>query len=273
MKVRCLVDNAVLAGSRLWGEHGLAFLLETADGSVLFDTGQSGTVLLHNLEVAGVDPARISAVALSHAHHDHTGGLSALLPKVRRVRLYAHPDLFRERFSRRETQVKSIGLTMTREELQERTELCLAREPQEILPGVFTSGEIVSRAEAEGSSEHHFVLEQGRLVADHYRDDMSLVLRVQQGLVVLCGCCHAGLLNTLHEVSSAFKQPILAVAGGTHLVQLTDEQVRHIVHVLGGYGTPRLYPNHCTGQAAYVALAVALGERVAPCVAGTELVF
>jgi len=273
MKVRCLVDNAVLAGSRLWGEHGLAFLIETEAGRVLFDTGQSGTVLLHNLEVLGVDPATISELALSHAHHDHTGGLRLLLPQVKRVPLYAHPDLFRERFSRRQARVVSIGLAVTSEELQGRTELRLSKEPQEISPGVYTTGEIVSRSEPEGRSEHHAVLERGCLIPDPYRDDMSLVLQVQGGLVLLCGCCHAGLLNTLNQVHSAFQQPIVAVMGGTHLASLTDEQMRHIVQSLHSYGAPRLYPNHCTGQSAYVSLAVAFGHRVAPCVAGTELVF
>ena len=92
-------------------------------------------------------------------------------------------------------------------------------------------------------------------------------------LVVLCGCCHAGLLNTLAHVQSTFRQPIIAVIGGTHLVSPTDEQMHHIVQALRGYGSPRLYPNHCTGRPVQLALAAAFGEHVAPCVAGTELVF
>jgi metal-dependent hydrolase (beta-lactamase superfamily II) len=81
-KITCIVDNAVQSGSRLWGEHGLAFLVEIGDGRVLFDAGQSGTVLLHNLAVLGVDPATIDALAISHAHYDHTGGLPALLERT-----------------------------------------------------------------------------------------------------------------------------------------------------------------------------------------------
>ena len=63
IKVTCIVDNAVQTSSQFWGEHGLSFLIETAQGHVLFDTGQTSTVLLHNLQVAGVDPAAIAAIA------------------------------------------------------------------------------------------------------------------------------------------------------------------------------------------------------------------
>jgi hypothetical protein len=68
MNVTCVIDDAVQRSSPFWGEHGLAFLIETEAGRVLFDTGQSSTVLLHNLEVLGVDPATIDALAISHAH-------------------------------------------------------------------------------------------------------------------------------------------------------------------------------------------------------------
>ena len=71
--ITCLVDNT--ASGRLWGEHGLAMLIETSDGRVCFDTGQSGTVLMHNLEQLQIDPQSIDALAISHAHYDHTGGL------------------------------------------------------------------------------------------------------------------------------------------------------------------------------------------------------
>ena len=99
MKITCIVDNCAQRGSGLWGEHGLAFLIETEAGCVLFDTSQSGTVLLHNMEALEVDPAKIATLAISHAHHDHTGGLPALLEHTRgELPLYAHPDLFRARF-------------------------------------------------------------------------------------------------------------------------------------------------------------------------------
>jgi 7,8-dihydropterin-6-yl-methyl-4-(beta-D-ribofuranosyl)aminobenzene 5'-phosphate synthase len=272
MKVTCVVDNTVCDHSSFWGEHGLTFLIETKSGCLLFDTGQSGTVLLHNLKLLGVEPEAINALALSHAHYDHTGGLPALLDQVAVIPLYAHPDLFRERFSRRE-EVKSVGLTLEREVLEQRLTLQLSAEPMEILPGVWTTGEIADRTEPEGRSVHHLVRGMEGWEPDPYRDDMALVLETGEGLVVLCGCCHAGLLNTLAHVRHTFGLGITAVAGGTHLLQADEADLRHVIEVLRELGLPRLYPNHCTGQRAYVILAQAFGKMVAPCPVGTTLEF
>lgn len=276
MRVTCVVDNTVRGGSSLWGEHGLAFLIGTEDGhSILFDTGQSGTVLLHNLHELGVQSAQIEALALSHAHRDHTGGLGALLERSTDLPIYAHPDLFQRRFSRHGEEVESIGLPLTREirEALTRAELRLSTESAEIAPGVWTTGEITSRSEPEGRSERHLVREDGGWVPDPYRDDQALVLEVASGLVVICGCCHAGLLNTLAHVRRTFEGEIVAVAGGFHLGEADEAQLEHTITVLKTYGPPQLYPNHCTGERAYVALACALSGRVQPCPAGTVLSF
>jgi 7,8-dihydropterin-6-yl-methyl-4-(beta-D-ribofuranosyl)aminobenzene 5'-phosphate synthase len=268
MKVTCVVDNAVGDHSTFWGEHGLAFLIEAKSGCILFDTGRSGTVLLHNLELLGIEPRKFNALALSHAHYDHTGGLPALLDQIAGIPLYAHSDLFRERFSRRE-ECRSVGLPLEREALAKRLTFQLSAEPTEILPGVWTTGEIMDRTEPEGRSVHHLVRGTEGWEPDPYRDDMALVLETGKGLVVLCGCCHAGLLNTLAHVRRNFGLDITAVAGGTHLLQADEAHLRRVIEVLRELGVPRLYLNHCTGQRAYVTLAQAFGEAVAPCPVGT----
>ena len=255
MKVTCVVDDAICDHSSFWGEHGLAFLIETEGGCVLFDTGQSGTVLLHNLELLGIEPEAINALAISHAHYDHTGGLTALLDRgsvgdlrptgiplrPTGILLYAHPDLFRERFSRREGSLKSVGLPVEREALEQRLTLQLSAEPTEILPGVWTTGEITDRAEPEGRSPHHLVRGAEGWEPDPYHDDMALVLETEGGLVVLCGCCHAGLLNTLAHVRRTFSTDITAVAGGTHLLHADEAHLRRVIEVLRELGVPRLY--------------------------------
>ena len=259
MIVTCVVDDAVCDHSPLWGEHGLALLIDTQSGRILFDTGQSGTVLLHNLNLLGIELETINALAISHAHHDHTGGLPALLDHVAGIPLHAHPDLFRERFSRREGMLKSVGLPLERKALEQHLELRLSAEPTEILPGVWTTGEITDRTEPEGRSAYHLVRGTEGWEPDPYRDDMALVLETGKGLVVLCGCCHAGLLNTLAHVRRTFGPDINAVAGGTHLLHADEAHLRRVMEVLRELGVPQLYLNHCTGQRAYVTLAQAFG--------------
>jgi 7,8-dihydropterin-6-yl-methyl-4-(beta-D-ribofuranosyl)aminobenzene 5'-phosphate synthase len=233
-------------------------------------------VLLHNLGLLGVDPQRVDALAISHAHYDHTGGLPTLLEHLRKgTTLYANPDLFRERFSRREDQVKSMGLSLTREALATRLTLKLDARPQEILPGLWTTGEILDRPEAEGKSNYHLMREGKALVADAYRDDMALVLAAEDRLVLLCGCCHAGLLNTLAHVQHTFERPIAIIAGGLHLTSATAQGLQHIGQVLTAMpALRRVYPNHCSGEAAFVALTQILGPSVVrPCPVGTVLEF
>lgn len=275
-KITCVVDDAVQSGSRLQGEHGLAFLIETGSGRVLFDAGQSGAALLNNLAVLGFDPAAIDALAISHAHYDHTGGLLALLERARlSLPLYAHPDLFRERFARRGERPDFIGLPLTRETLEAQATLRLSAEPQQILPGVWTSGEIAPRPEPAGGSPHHLVREEQGWALDPYRDDMALVVEGTTGLVLLCGCCHAGLLNTLSHVQRTFEHSIVAIAGGTHLTSASPDHLRRVGQALPEMKSVRhVYLNHCSGKVAFQSLLLALGsDIVRPCPAGTLLGF
>jgi 7,8-dihydropterin-6-yl-methyl-4-(beta-D-ribofuranosyl)aminobenzene 5'-phosphate synthase len=272
MRLICVVDDAVQRSSLFWGEHGLAFLIEKEGRRVLFDTGQSGTVLLHNLKLLDVEPATIDTVAISHAHYDHTGGLPTLLKHLRPgTPLYANPDLFRERFSQRKGSSNSIGLSLSKEKLASHLDLKLSRKPQEIISGIWTTGEICERPESEGSSDYHLMREGDLLIADAYRDDMALILQSNDQLVLLCGCCHAGLLNTLAHVKRVFERPIAIIAGGLHLTSASDDGLRQVGEMLSAMpALQHVYPNHCTGEAAFVALTQILGPAVVhPCPAGT----
>jgi 7,8-dihydropterin-6-yl-methyl-4-(beta-D-ribofuranosyl)aminobenzene 5'-phosphate synthase len=274
MDVRCVVDDAVQRSSAFWGEHGVGFLIETGSDRVLFDTGQSGTVLLHNLALMDVDATSIDAVALSHAHYDHTGGLPMLLEHLDPgVPLCANPDLFRERYSVREGELENVGMTLTRSDLTSHVSLTLDAEPQEIVPGVWTTGTIKERPEVEGSSDHHRMREEDDLVPDAYRDDLALVLELGEHLALLCGCCHAGLINTLIHVERTFERPVTVIAGGLHLTSVSREELERVSEALVRRpALERVYPNHCTGEAAFVALTCELGASVVqPCPAGTIL--
>lgn len=276
--LRCLVDNNTLNAASLRAEHGVAFSIESPTGQILFDTGQSGDALVHNAVQLGLELHQMDALALSHAHYDHTGGLEAFLQKSRPdLPLYAHPDLFRERYAIKDGQTRSIGLRITQADLAQYATLHLSPEPMEILPRVWTTGEITERMEFEGRSPHHYIRSGNGWLPDPYRDDMALILEANFGLVVICGCCHAGLLNTLAHVRRVFNNnEIAAIVGGTHLANVDTATLQHAITILRATSAgrlPYLYLNHCTGERALVVLSQVFGGKVNQCPAGTVLRF
>ena len=262
LTLTCLVEDR--PAPPLKHEHGLAVWIETPDGSALFDTGGSSGVLMHNLTYLGFDPGALDAVALSHAHHDHTGGLPALQARLRAgTPLYAHPTLFRPRYSDHGQGAERKGLgavDLTREQLATRLNLRLSAAPQELLPGVWTTGEITSRPYAEGRSARHTIVEDGEHLPDPYTDDLSLVLETEAGIFLLCGCCHAGLLNTLAQVRDRWDAPIAGIGGGTHLKGATEATLDKTVAALKALDALEIaWLGHCSGDAFLKAAQNALG--------------
>jgi 7,8-dihydropterin-6-yl-methyl-4-(beta-D-ribofuranosyl)aminobenzene 5'-phosphate synthase len=274
IQITCVVDNAVKRGSSLWGEHGLAFWIEIGRHCVLFDTGQTGEILFHNLEVLGLHLEDLNAVALSHAHLDHTGGLNKVLSHIIDLPVYANADFLRPRYSLHDGQYRSIGLATPLEELTQQADLHLSDSPVEILPALWTTGRVWERVELEGRSPNHFVKVDGEWLPDPYSDDLSLVLDTQDGLIIIAGCCHSGLLNTLVHVQHTYQRSIIAFLGGTHLANADNTYLNHVNKVLRDqFNLKYLYPNHCTGENAFVSMVNAFGSQVNPCPAGTSITF
>ena len=157
--ITCVVDNSAKEGTRLKNEHGLAFWIETDGGTMLFDTGQTADVLSHNMAELHLDAKELSALAISHAHYDHTGGLEAILPKNANLVVYANTDVFVPKFSLKEGKFTSNGFEFNRAEYVKRAQWRLSSKPQEIFPELWTTGEIIGRDEPEGRSASHYVFE------------------------------------------------------------------------------------------------------------------
>lgn len=273
-KVWCVVEDNLPVNTLLRFEHGVSFWIETLNGIVLFDTGPSAALLTHNLSVLGLDVSNLDALALSHAHYDHTGGLGVVLPSQKDLPIFALTDIFQARYSFKNGDYQSVGFYYQDEQLVRQANLKLNDLPMQILPGLWTSGEIKERPEPVGGSKHHFIRKDSGWVNDPYQDDMSLVLEIAEGLVLICGCCHAGLLNTMMHVERVFQQTIHTVIGGTHLISSDDRQLEHVVYLLGGrYPNLRLFLNHCTGEKAINKLKDAFGDRVKRFNAGSVLEF
>lgn len=270
-----VVDDA--ADPPLRAEHGFAMWIDVAGRHVLFDTGHSGEVLLHNLDQLGLDPGEVDAIVLSHAHDDHTGGLGALLPLVPRdTPIHAHPAIFQRRYSQKSGEMLARGMQLSREEVERQALLRLSDSPVEVVPGLWTSGQIWFRNQPEGRSHHHFAEQGGQLVADPYVDDLSVIIRPgQDEQFLVCGCCHAGLLNTIRQVRQLWATPIGGIIGGVHLGGAPSEIISGVVASLQAMPSLGcLWLGHCSGDAIVDSARRALPQLV-PCdrTAGSRLRF
>jgi 7,8-dihydropterin-6-yl-methyl-4-(beta-D-ribofuranosyl)aminobenzene 5'-phosphate synthase len=251
-RITVLCENSVGALCGTLGEHGFSALVEPVDGVPwLFDTGQ-GATLLHNAQRMNRDLGRVQGVVLSHGHYDHTGGLFPLLQTFGRQEVYAHPGIFTPRHRVKDTgECFPIGMPQDRVALEAAgARFDLATTFRELAPGIFLTGEVPRVTPYEIGDQGLYCDCTGQEL-DSTPDDQSLVLETDRGLVILLGCCHAGLINTLEHIAYIMgRRDVYAVIGGTHFGFCSQEQLDRTIAALKGLGIAKLVAAHCTGFAA-----------------------
>jgi 7,8-dihydropterin-6-yl-methyl-4-(beta-D-ribofuranosyl)aminobenzene 5'-phosphate synthase len=255
------MDNCASAG--LEAEHGLSLWIEADGLKLLLDTGQSGA-FIGNAERLGIDVAGADALILSHGHYDHSGGVSALFQKTKLPVVYRRAAALQTRYSIREGVAKPNGMPA---DVSDRLADMSAPachwvwQPIALSPRIGLTGPIPRKTAFEDSGGPFFLDEDGKH-ADTITDDMAIWIQTDAGLVVCTGCCHAGLINTLHWVQALRPEvPIRMVIGGLHLVAATEDRMLHTISALRNLGVKQLVPLHCTGAAAVACLREALGSN------------
>jgi len=214
MQIKILFDKDAL-DKKIRVGWGVSFLV---DDKILFDTGEKGEWLLENMRILKVDINKIEAVVISHDHWDHWGGLWDLLAQKAGLKVYACPGFSKEF---KEKVEKSKG------------ELIEAERFKEITTGIYTTGEI--------PGAYH-----GRYMAEQ-----AMVLRTNNGLSVITGCAHPGILKILEKVKAKFpEEPIYLILGGFHLIESDSRAIEIIVENFKRMGIIKVGPTHCSGPQA-----------------------
>ncbi len=256
-RITILCENSVGPLSGTLGEHGFAALIEPSDGKpILFDTGQ-GLTLLHNARRMNKDLSTVGQVVLSHGHYDHTGGLKSLLEECGPKRVSCHPSLFTPRYRVKDNgEWYPITIPSSCEELEALGAFFeFSTEFRAIAPGIYMTGEVPRVTDFETGDQGLYRDSDGR-ERDMTPDDQSLLLDTERGVVLILGCCHAGLINTLEHVAvMTGRRDIFAVIGGTHLGFCGLEQMNRTVAALRDWGVKKMAASHCTGFAASLRLA------------------
>jgi 7,8-dihydropterin-6-yl-methyl-4-(beta-D-ribofuranosyl)aminobenzene 5'-phosphate synthase len=284
VSITTLIDNSVgmkdLEQEDLIAEWGLGVLLRGDSHSILFDTGRSGFVV-SNARVLGVDFRTIDTIVLSHGHLDHTGGLRKVLQEIgRKVDIIAHPDVWADKYIKiADKKERFINIPFQRQELERLgASFNLTREPFKITENIVTTGEIPLTNDFEfvqpPKNMERYIKRAGGRDDDLIMDDTSLVIDAARGLVVVLGCAHRGIINTLRQAQEVTgKQKIQAVLGGAHLHDASEDRLRFVTESLKKLDLKIIGLNHCTGQTVACRLHREFGDRFHFNPAGTAFDF
>ena len=248
VKITTLIENLAY-GDKLMGEHGLSLLIETDDGSILFDTGQSGK-FIDNARVLGVDLSKIRAVALSHGHYDHTGGLEAFCAVNDSAKIYAKRGLFVPKYKKAgSTEQKFIGTPYLPRIYQNR--IHWVDRPTEILPNLVLIPETPLVNDWDTHFGSMFVQTESGFEPDVFDDEQFLIVRRPESIDVVSGCSHRGITNIAAAASMFAQKPIRLVLGGFHTKDAESQAVEALISDLSRRGVEKLGVCHCTGVEKY----------------------
>lgn len=216
IRITGIYDNTKFKDSLISG-WGFSALISSPDYRILFDTGADLKILSHNMEKLGVSPESLDAVFLSHPHCDHVGGLSGILDENSDLRVYL---------------TENFPPSLTDKITDYGAELVIVSEPEKLINGIYTTGEI------------HSAYRKTKL------PEQSLVIESDRGPLVVSGCAHPGITRIVQRASELMERSPHLVLGGFHLGGMREEEIDKVINELRDNSIDKLGPTHCTGEKA-----------------------
>jgi 7,8-dihydropterin-6-yl-methyl-4-(beta-D-ribofuranosyl)aminobenzene 5'-phosphate synthase len=277
LKITVIAEDSVLYESPYLGQHGISFLITAERNSiqknVLVDVAQNSSALLENMHMLDITPSSIDAVVLTHCHYDHTQGLAKVLRKIGKkdIPVIGHPDIFRLNFITN-PYLRPVGVMDGDRQADIENSggsLYLTKNPLEIMPGLFTTGEVERTTDFEEVGISLSTIENGQVKPDLMLDDISLIANVKEkGVVIATGCSHAGIVNIAKQaVKLVGTDKIHGIIGGFHLIEATGsvkDRIKKTAQALKKFDPDWIYAGHCTGFLAQVEFYNTFKDRFTP---------
>jgi 7,8-dihydropterin-6-yl-methyl-4-(beta-D-ribofuranosyl)aminobenzene 5'-phosphate synthase len=238
--------------TRLIAQHGLSLLIEGEGRKFVYDTGQSPRFLL-NAKALGVDLSGADALILSHGHWDHTGGAAALITSMTPPgALYVGEGFFTPRYRTVEDGELEIGSLLSERTVSLSGVPCftVGREPAQLSANAWLLSGFASTDAHEAANPVMMRDADGAHVTDTFPEEVALVLKGGEGLTVISGCSHNGIISICTRIQDVFGEPVRRFVGGTHLISADDERIAYTCSRLQEMGIRHLGACHCTGEKA-----------------------
>jgi 7,8-dihydropterin-6-yl-methyl-4-(beta-D-ribofuranosyl)aminobenzene 5'-phosphate synthase len=265
LKITALVTNVAGNPHEGDGEWGYSALVEVDGHKILYDTGASPDLVLKNATALKVDLHDVEDVVLSHNHWDHVSGLMSLRRELMKTnpramsRVHVGARIFEPRLD--PAGENHNGLSTIKDEYPATGGVFVVHDkPIEIFPGVWFTGPVPRVHDEKNWSPGLSLKTAQGLVEDNVPEDSALVFNTENGLVILSGCAHAGIVNIAdYSVTLVSGKPVLAVVGGLHLFSASEQAVAWTGESLKRYDVRYLLAGHCTGIESTYRLREALG--------------
>ena len=277
LEITVLAEDYSGYNSPYIAQHGICFYLKILKNSkrlsLIFDLGTYFNPILFNSKIAGVNLKNVSWIFLSHCHFDHSGGLAGFLRHVSKpVNIIAHPQILREH--RSSSAQGHIGVP--REAIEAAKEVganwIFHKDPKEIVKGVWITGEVERVTDFE-RVDGFYTIKNGELVKDGMLDDMAMVIKVGDRVIIVTGCSHSGIVNIVKHVEKTIGRNVTDIIGGLHLIDAGNERILKTISFLKNLNLKKLYCGHCTGFKTECLLDEEFREKFSKLHCGMKMVF
>jgi 7,8-dihydropterin-6-yl-methyl-4-(beta-D-ribofuranosyl)aminobenzene 5'-phosphate synthase len=251
-QLKITILSTMLADTAGKGEWGFSALVEADGRKILFDAGTDSNLVVDNAKQCGINLSDISTLILSHSHDDHTGGWHVLRNKFKITNPQAYDTtfvgdgFFNKRFDNAQMFHYSRATDSVRY-IQEGGHIKVTDRFTEIYPGIYLTGPVPRKYNEKNYQKDNRIQSGKGFIEDEIHEDMSLIISTVKGLVLLSGCGHSGIINTVTYMQEYLKDSLYAAIGGFHLFNAGDAQIEWTANYLKKAGIRYFVGAHCTG--------------------------